>query len=262
VLQLPHQVELEESRRMWENELRRLKAELERRFEVAITPDLIRKSIAVMNRERSYRRRLAALMQAENPPITGRRLVSMRCGICGIKGGFQQYERVLEWVATHNGNDYSQRARVLLTGVPTAFGAERVIDIIEEHGGLVVCMENCTGVKPVLEDVAEDAPDPIAALADKYFHLPCSVMTHNNRRMESLRELVRQYRPHCVIDLVWQACLTYDVEAGTVRRFVEEELHLPYLRIETDYSPGDSARIAVRVEALFEMARGRGNGKA
>jgi len=150
---------------------------------------------------------------------------------------------------------------VLLTGVPTAFGAERVIDIIEQQGGLVVCMENCTGVKPVLDDVPEDAPDPIAALADKYFHLPCSVMTPNHRRKEVLRDLVRQYRPHCVIDLIWQACLTYDVEACSVRRFVEEELHLPYLRIETDYSPGDSARIAVRVEALFEMARGRG-GKA
>ena len=32
---------------------------------------------------------------------------------------------------------------------------------------------------------------------------------------------------------------------------------LPYLRIETDYSPSDSARIAVRVEALFETVRGR-----
>jgi benzoyl-CoA reductase/2-hydroxyglutaryl-CoA dehydratase subunit BcrC/BadD/HgdB len=29
------------------------------------------------------------------------------------------------------------------------------------------------------------------------------------------------------------------------------------LRIETDYSPSDSARIAVRVEALFETVRGR-----
>ena len=32
----------------------------------------------------------------------------------------------------------------------------------------------------------------------------------------------------------------------------EKELGIPYLRIETDYSPSDSQRIAVRVEALFE----------
>jgi benzoyl-CoA reductase/2-hydroxyglutaryl-CoA dehydratase subunit BcrC/BadD/HgdB len=43
-----------------------------------------------------------------------------------------------------------------------------------------------------------------------------------------------------------------------VRRLAEKELHVPYLRIETDYSPSDSARIATRVEALFETVRGGG----
>ena len=59
-----------------------------------------------------------------------------------------------------------------------------------------------------------------------------------------------------MIELVWQACLTYDVESHRVRQFVEGELGLPYLRIETDYSPGDSERITMRVEALFETVRG------
>jgi benzoyl-CoA reductase/2-hydroxyglutaryl-CoA dehydratase subunit BcrC/BadD/HgdB len=72
-----------------------------------------------------------------------------------------------------------------------------------------------------------------------------------------LRRLVREYRPHCVVDLIWQACLTYDVESQGVRRMVEEELGLPYLRIETDYSPADSPRIAMRVEALVETVRQR-----
>ena len=80
-------------------------------------------------------------------------------------------------------------------------------------------------------------------------------MTRNDRRLESLRELTQIYRAECVIDLIWQACLTYDVESHRVKRFVEKELGLPYLRIETDYSPSDSARIAVRVEALFETIR-------
>jgi len=47
------------------------------------------------------------------------------------------------------------------------------------------------------------------------------------------------------------------VESSRIRRLAEEELGLPYLRIETDYSPSDSARIAVRVEALFETVRAR-----
>jgi benzoyl-CoA reductase/2-hydroxyglutaryl-CoA dehydratase subunit BcrC/BadD/HgdB len=42
-----------------------------------------------------------------------------------------------------------------------------------------------------------------------------------------------------------------------VRKLVEEELHLPYLKITTDYSPSDSARITARVEALFETVRAK-----
>jgi benzoyl-CoA reductase/2-hydroxyglutaryl-CoA dehydratase subunit BcrC/BadD/HgdB len=116
-------------------------------------------------------------------------------------------------------------------------------------------MENCTGLKPILEDVDENDPDPIRAIATKYFHLPCSVMTPNNSRIDRLRTLVAKFRPQCVIELVWQACLTYDIESSRVRKFVEEELQLPYLKITTDYSPSDSARIAGRVEALVELAQ-------
>ena len=118
-------------------------------------------------------------------------------------------------------------------------------------------MDNCTGLKPILEDVDETIPDPIIALAEKYFHLPCSVMTKNNRRMDVLREMFNEYKPQCVIELIWQACLTYDVESYLVKKLAEDELGVPYLRIETDYSPSDSARIALRVEALFETVRER-----
>jgi benzoyl-CoA reductase/2-hydroxyglutaryl-CoA dehydratase subunit BcrC/BadD/HgdB len=116
-------------------------------------------------------------------------------------------------------------------------------------------MENCTGLKPILDDVDATAADPLRALAEKYYHLPCSVMTPNDRRSEYLRLLARQYRPQCVVELIWQACLTYDVESYRTRKLAEQELHLPYLKIETDYSPSDSARIQVRLEALFETVR-------
>jgi benzoyl-CoA reductase/2-hydroxyglutaryl-CoA dehydratase subunit BcrC/BadD/HgdB len=144
-----------------------------------------------------------------------------------------------------------------MTGVPTVHGAERVLDLIEQCGAAVVCQENCTGLKPILDDVDLAHPDPLAAIAEKYYHLPCSVMTPNSRRLENLRTLVARFRPQMVVELIWQACLTYDVEANLVQQLAEEELHLPYLKITTDYSPSDSARITTRIEALLETARAR-----
>ena len=82
-------------------------------------------------------------------------------------------------------------------------------------------------------------------------------MTPNDGRVDLLRQLTKEYRPDAVIELIWQACLTYDVESNRIKRWAEGEANCPYLRIETDYSPSDSARIALRVEALFETVRAR-----
>jgi benzoyl-CoA reductase/2-hydroxyglutaryl-CoA dehydratase subunit BcrC/BadD/HgdB len=255
VLELPQKPDDPDALDHWYVELMKFREFLEDRFRVAVTDAKLREAIALMNRERSLRRELAALMRAEVPPLTGRQLLSLKSSISGIADDLAKYEEILRDYRDRPAAASPAPLRVLLTGVPMVTGAERVLEIIEQSGGRVVAMENCTGLKPILEDVDPALSDPLRALAEKYFHLPCSVMTPNARRLESLRRLVADYRPHCVIELIWQACLTYDVESHLVRRLVEEELRLPYLRIETDYSPSDSARIAVRVEALFETVR-------
>jgi benzoyl-CoA reductase/2-hydroxyglutaryl-CoA dehydratase subunit BcrC/BadD/HgdB len=268
----------------WVGELRKLKSFLESRYAVEIDNGRLRSAIALMNRERGLRRELAGLMKSDTPPLTGRQLLELKSIISGQPADLEQYEAGLRlWKdqtafrqqttsstaaeaddTGANGqcspylvSSRSPRARVLLTGVPLVHGAERVMELIEAHGGLVVCQENCTGLKPILEDVDPEAADPIRALAEKYFHLPCSVKTPNAGRIESLRRLAKEYRAECVIELVWQGCLTYLVESFRVKRLAEDDLNMPYLRIETDYSPSDSARIAVRVEALVEMVLNR-----
>jgi benzoyl-CoA reductase/2-hydroxyglutaryl-CoA dehydratase subunit BcrC/BadD/HgdB len=256
VLELPQKVDDRDASAHWRSELIKFRSFLESRWNVRISDDCIRKAIGIMNRERSLRRRLATLMAADTPPLTGRQLLDLKSSISGLTADFEQYEKAYDLLSRKElCKTGGSRVRVLMTGVPMAHGAERVLDIIEDSGGLVVAMENCTGLKPILDDVDLDAADPIDALAGKYFHLPCSVMTRNDRRLDSIGRLAETYRPDCVIELVWQACLTYDVESRRVKRCAEEDLGIPYLRIETDYSLSDSARIAVRIEGLFETIR-------
>lgn len=52
--------------------------------------------------------------------------------------------------------------------------------------------------------------------------------------------------------MVLQTCTPYAVEAFSVRKFMEE-LGVPYLGIETDYSQGDSGQLGTRIEAFLEM---------
>jgi benzoyl-CoA reductase/2-hydroxyglutaryl-CoA dehydratase subunit BcrC/BadD/HgdB len=258
VLELPQKSSDADAFEHWVKELRKLKAELEKRFGVSITDERIRQAIRTMNEERKLRRQLAELMKADQPPLTGRQLLDFKSIISGIDSDLHQYAQAIDLFRKNQSAATHQSVRVLMTGVPTVHGAERVLDLIETSGGCVVCTDNCTGLKPIREDVHESAADPIRALAEKYVRIPCSVMTPNTRRMEWLRDMVSDYRPQCIVDLIWQACLTYDVESHQIRRLAQE-LGLPYLRIETDYSPSDSARIALRIEALFETVRQQGH---
>ena len=267
VLELPQKADDSDAFEHWVLEVKKLAQHLETQFRVSLTDTALVQAIQLMNRERHLRRQLADLMVAEPPPLTGRQLLEFKSIISGIEADLRQYERALEWFGEPRSESRKQKAesrnrkpevRVLLTGVPLVHGAERVMELIESCGAVVVCMENCTGLKPILEDVdLHSEPDPIRAIAQKYYHLPCSVMTPNRRRLETLRTLAAKFRPDCVIELVWQACLTYDVESYLVRKLAEEELRLPYLKITTDYSPADSARITARVEALLETVRAR-----
>lgn len=258
VLELPQKSEDPDSFERWVTELRKFKAALEKQFSVEITDEKLKKAIHSMNEDRRLKRELAGLMKRECPPLTGRELLGMRSLIAAVPEDMEQYKQTRKLLDGRKLDPPAEsRVRVLLTGVPLPRGAERVMNIIEENGGLVVCQENCSGIKPVLEDVDAGTGDLIRALAAKYYHLPCSVMTRNDARIDQLRNLAEEYKVQCVIELVWQACLTYDVESYFVKKLAEDELKIPYLKIETDYSPSDTVRIAMRVQALFETVNER-----
>ena len=257
ILELPQKPGGQDALTQWCAELKKFKARLEQRFKTQITEERLRLAIKLMNRERRLRRDLGRLMASDAPAITGRQLLDFKSIISCIDSDLHMYAMALEQFQSQSSAQNAHKVRVLLTGVPTVHGAERVVDLIEGTGGLIVCMENCTGLKPVWEDVDEEAHDPLWAIARKYMNLPCSVMTPNDGRLDLLAELARVFRPDCVVDLSWQACLTYDVESWRIKEWAEQKENIPYLRISTDYSPSDSARISMRLEALYETVRSR-----
>lgn len=256
VLELPQKADDPDARAHWMRELHKLREVLSERFNTEISDAKIRDAIRLTNRERQLRRALAECMCADAPLLSGRELLDLKSLIACLPDDLAAYEQILAALPSRPESERPQRGavRVLLTGVPVPHGAERVMDLLEREDGLVVCQENCTGLKPILQDIPEDAPDPIEALADFYWQVPCSVLTPNTRRHTLLEQLAEKYRAECVVELIWHCCLTYDVESSQTRELAAR-LGLPYLRIETDYAPNDDARIALRVGALYETVR-------
>ncbi|CEP68609.1 2-hydroxyglutaryl-CoA dehydratase, D-component [Moorella glycerini] len=129
-----------------------------------------------------------------------------------------------------------------------------MVALVEECGGLVVAMENCSGYKTVGLKIDEsDQRDPLLLLAEKYLKIPCSIMSPNGRRLELLRQMVRDFQVDGVIDLTWRACHTYNIESYFVADLIKNHFGLPFLQLETDYSTLDRENLRVRIGAFIEM---------
>ncbi|MGD0232534.1 MAG: 2-hydroxyacyl-CoA dehydratase family protein, partial [Syntrophorhabdales bacterium] len=145
--------------------------------------------------------------------------------------------------------------RVMVTGCPIGGDSLKVLDIIEEAGGVIVALDSCSGMKPYAALIAEGTGDPVRAMAARYLLIPCSCMTPNTRRLSEIERLIQKFKPDAVIDVVLQACHSYNIESIKVGEAVRERHGLPFLKIVTDYSQSDVGQIRTRVEALLEMCR-------
>jgi len=239
----------------------KFKEYLEKQFEVEITDEKLRDAIKLMNRERTAMRKLHKLNAHKPAPLSGMDMmlaqwlkgfnVDKEAGIELIEKLVAEVEeRIEEGKFAYDIN----APRILLTRCPTgAGGADKVLRALEDAGASVVALENCTGYKGLDVLVDEDInKDPLLALAEKYLSTPCSCMTNNNGRLDLIRRLAEEYEVDGVVDLTYQACHTYAIESSTVKKYVQNELNLPFMQIETDYSDSDTGQIKTRVEAFLE----------
>jgi benzoyl-CoA reductase/2-hydroxyglutaryl-CoA dehydratase subunit BcrC/BadD/HgdB len=123
---------------------------------------------------------------------------------------------------------------------------------IENNGGVIVCLDDCGGERTQKMLVDEDADDILRAISDRYLEIHCSVMTTNEGRIANTREMCRKYKVDGVVEMVLQACHTFNVESTLMQNMCDDE-GIPYMKLETDYSTTDSGQIETRLAAFIEM---------
>ncbi len=256
ILELTQKYGEEEAFRHWVLEVRKLAGFLEKLYGVEITDEKLRGAIRAMNRERRLLNAVFELGEADPPVITGVEMALVRYRLSGFERHLEMLSRFVEKVRARARDGFRAAPegapRVMVTGCPTGRDTLKVIEIIEQCGGLVVVQEACSGIKPT-EKLTPEEGDPFEAVARKHFDIPCSCMTPNRGRLDLLDRLAARFKPQAVVDLVWHACHTYNVESWLVERHVRDSLGLPYMKVETDYSDSDRERLAVRIQTLLEM---------
>lgn len=257
VMELPNS-QSDMARKVYTSEVIRLKEYIEDKFNVSITDEAIRSAIHTENEVRVAKKRLADVMKMDPAPITGMDMFKVLYG-SGFKFDRTAIPAELNAIVDKVEEDYAngvkleKKPRIIITGCPIGGVTEKVIQAVENNGGVVVGYENCVGAKQFENLVDESADDIWAALAERYLEIGCSVMTPNKNRFKLLGEMIDEYKADGVLEMTLQACHTYNVEHKAIERFCVEEKNTPYFMVETDYSQADVGQLNTRIAAFIEM---------
>ncbi len=261
IMELPN-IQSRKGLNLWREEIIRLKDYLEEKFQVVITEEDIKRAIRLENRRRKALKRLYEVMKLEPTPVMGMELLNVLYG-SKYRLDTERIPEDLDHLTDQILEEYrinpnrKSRPRILVTGCPIGGDSNKVVRAVEDNGGVVVAFENCTGAKVIDKLVDEDNPDVYEAIARKYFYIGCAIMTPNDNRIELLGRMIDEFHVDGVVEMILSGCHSVHMESISVRNFVNEEKHIPYIDVVTDYSPGDVGQLNTRMSAFIEMLEAR-----
>ncbi|HIH75154.1 MAG TPA: 2-hydroxyacyl-CoA dehydratase [Methanosarcina sp.] len=261
VIDLPQKPDSSAAVKYFLEELNRFKEVMEKLTGNIITAEGLKKEIVSSNETRRLIHRLYNLRKAEFPPISGLDMIKVMqkqyvLSAEGFKKALQDLIEEAEQAREDpNRADFkaslAHRPRIMISGCPMPGGNTKVPEIIENRGGLIVVEESCTGTRSFW-DLVDENKDPMTALAERYIKIPCSCMTPNDRRIDNILELAREFKVDGVVHYTLQFCHGYNIERYKVQQALRNA-GIPMLSIETDYSDSDIEQIGLRVDAFMEM---------
>lgn len=237
------------------SEMAYLRKMLRTRFGAEIENDRLREAMALCAAKRSTIMNLAAVQKSNPPAAWGMEAYEALLAAQEIMQGQDRIAFIKAETARLQASGSPVPAgqkRILLTGCPMQSVYRKVVGAVERNGGVVVCFENCEFVKSNIRGADMTAADPMETLADIYQNTACAIMSPNERRLQLLRQLAKEYRADGIIDVLLPTCHAYSVEKDKLRRFCADE-GIPYMAIETAATDADAGQLETRIAAFIEM---------
>jgi benzoyl-CoA reductase/2-hydroxyglutaryl-CoA dehydratase subunit BcrC/BadD/HgdB len=243
----------------WKYSVAGFKKFLETEFSTTITDNALEESIQASNAKNSLVEEIFAFGAHKPSVITWQEMYDVAT-YAMVSNGSETVAKLREIIATLTERrekgiftSTEDAKRVLITGCPVGGDVLKVLKLVDEEGATIVGLDSCTGLKPYVGRIEEGSGDPLLAIAKRYLEIPCACMTPNTGRTDTLKKQVALLKPDLVIDLVLQACHTYNVEAVKTESFVRNDLGTNYLKVVTDFSAQDLGQLKTRIGAALEM---------
>jgi benzoyl-CoA reductase/2-hydroxyglutaryl-CoA dehydratase subunit BcrC/BadD/HgdB len=263
VMEIP-QMKRERDRVLWLEEVKDFKTQMENKSGKKITSDGITRATKIMNAKRKALQRLNKLRSHNPAPISGKDgLLIEQIAFYDDPVRFAENVNLLcdeldARVKKGDGVMPKNTPRVMVSGTPMALPNWKLHNVIETSGGIVVNEESCIGTryfKDLMDETHVSMDAQLSALTDRYMKIDCSCFTPNNERVDQVLKEYKESKAQGIVHYSLQFCHTYNIEAIKLKEACEKH-HIPFLAIESDYSPEDVGQIQTRVEAFLEQVRG------
>jgi len=219
-----------------------------------------KEAVKLYNRRRALLRELYELRKENPPRVTGTEITKVLVAGMGIPAS-EHIDLLGSLIA-----EIKDRPAPKADGLPRIFIWGNEIDdiafirLVEECGAHVVMDDLCTGTRFFWEDVPE-TDDPLDGLTTRYIgtHCPRSLSPQQGNRKEDLenrfgyiRRFIAEWKASGAIFYIVRYCDTCELEGPDLREYLND-LKLPVLMIEDDYSTSTIGQLRTRIQAFLEM---------
>jgi benzoyl-CoA reductase/2-hydroxyglutaryl-CoA dehydratase subunit BcrC/BadD/HgdB len=263
VMEIP-QMKREKDKALWLDEVKEFKVAVDKITGTETGFDELSRAIVTINAKRKALQRLNKLRHHNPSPISGKdmllieqiafydepnRFVENVNALCD-----ELDERIKQGVAVAP----ASTPRIMVSGTPMALPNWKLHNIIETSGAVVVNEESCIGTryyKDLIDESSTTMEQQLERLTERYMKIDCSCFTPNTERIDQVLKEYEESGAQGIIDYCLQFCHTYNIEAVKLRKACEER-GIPFMAIESDYSPDDVGQLKTRVEAFIEQIGG------
>jgi benzoyl-CoA reductase/2-hydroxyglutaryl-CoA dehydratase subunit BcrC/BadD/HgdB len=251
------------SLKLWGEEIRDFKEHISEVVKRPVSFEEMKKGTEIINAKRQALRRFDALrgLYPESIPVSGKDgLLISQLSFIDDPVRFTEKlntlcdeleERVADKVSVFEGKP----ARLMVLGTPFAAPNWKLHHIVETSGAAIINEESCIGHRYYKDDVdlegVENEQQLLDRMLNRYAAIDCACFTPNQERIDKIVRMYKERQADGVIYYTLSFCHTYNVESFLVAEALKKE-GIPFLAIESDYSPEDAGQIKTRVEAFIE----------
>ena len=240
--------------------LRSFKQEIERCLDRSISDEDLEKAISVYNGQKTQMRRMYEMRKFDPPALSG--YDAWQITYASLMMPKDEHATALKTYLDEIELKRKKTAggvRIYLLGSVMDHVNAEIYKVIEQQSAIVVSDDLCVGTRSFWYYIEEDIP-PLEAIARRSLNTACprSTVTASipENRWEHILRTIEGFHVEGAIYYVLKCCDARLSEFPLLKNKFKNELGIPVLALEGDYTVASVEQIRSQVEAFIEMIEG------